>query len=619
MLIVACEWPMRAGSRTVSHVMTGWLLWGAALAAGPQDIVRPPIHERPQHVTFNRDIAPIVFNHCGMCHRPGGDAPFSLLSYSAVRQRAKLIALVIARRQMPPWKGETDLGAFEGLQPLSAEQIDVIQRWSETGMLEGEPEDLPELPHWPEGWQLGSPDLVVTPPQAYTLRPDGADEYRTFVIPLPIDHTRNVRGIEFRPGVAGVVHHANILLDQTPRSRELDERDPTPGYDGPLPRTAMGPEGYFLGYTPGRPDPLLPKGLAWRLDPGTDLVLQLHLRPTGKAEIIRPSVGFYFTDDAPARLPFIMRLGRQTIDMAPGQRNYRITDSYVLPVAIQVQAFKPHAHYLAREFKALATLPDGTTERLLYIRDWDFKWQNVYRFVTPVTLPRGSTLAMEFTYDNSETNTSNPNLPPRRVRWGPASNDEMGDLWVQALTHDDAARAVLARDFRPKAAAEEIAGYRDLLDQEPENAVLHDDIALLYLELGQSDAAVAHFEKSLRVQPESAAGHFNLGTALMLDGHIAEAVSHLLDAVRLKPDYVAAHTNLGNALAAQNRLDEAQSQYGAALRIQPDNARAHNGVATLLMQQGQLNEALTHLRIAISTNPALPEAQYNIALTWPVR
>jgi tetratricopeptide (TPR) repeat protein len=335
--------------------------------------------------------------------------------------------------------------------------------------------------------------------------------------------------------------------------------------------------------------------------------------------MIRPSVGFYFTDDAPARVAVLMRLGRQTFDIAPGQKNYRITDSYVVPVDIQVQALKPHAHYLARELKALVTLPDGTTKRLLYIRDWDFKWQNVYRFVAPVALPRGSTLAMEFTYDNSENNPGNPNYPPRRVRWGPASSDEMGDLWLQVLTHDDAARSVLARDFRPKAAAEEIVGYRGLLDQEPDNPILNDDIALLYLELGQPDSAVAHFERSLRAQPDSATGHFNLGTALMFAGRVGEAVSQLRDAVRLKPDYVAAHNNLGNALAAQDRLDEALSHYVAALRAQPAYARAHNGVATVLMQQGQFEEALTHLRNAIEIDPVFAEAHHNMALTQQAR
>ena len=547
-----------------------------------------------------------------MCHRPGGDAPFSLLTYSAVRQRAKIVAAVTARRQMPPWKAETDAGAFEGLQPLSAKEIDAIRQWADSAMPEGEPGDLPKVPHWSDGWQLGSPDLVVTAPQAYTLQADGADEYRTFVIPVPIERRRNVRGMEFRPGAAGVVHHANILLDQTPRSRELDERDPSPGYDGPLARTAMNPEGHFLGYTPGRPDPLLPKGLAWRLDPGTDLVLQLHLKPTGRPETIRPLAAFYFTDDTPARIPFIMRLGRQALDIAPGEKSYRITDSYVVPVDLQLQSLKPHAHYLAREIRALATFPDGTTKRLLYIRDWDFKWQNVYRFATPVALPRGSTLAMEFTYDNSDSNARNPTRPPRAVTWGPASTDEMGDLWVQVLPRDDGARAILARDFRPKAAAEEIVGYRGLLAREPDNPILNDDIALLYLELGQPDASVAHFERSLRVQPDSAAGRFNLGTALMAAGRNGDAVDQLEEAVRLRPDYAPAHNNLGNALAEQNRLDEAVSHYVAALHLDPNHARAHNGIATVLMERGRLDEAVSHLRAALKIEPGLGEAHHNM-------
>lgn len=520
---------------------------------------------------------------------------------------------------MPPWKGESDVGVFEGLQPLSVEEIRTIQRWAETDMPEGEEADLPELPRWPEQWQLGSPDLVVTLSEAYALPADGTDQYRTFVMPLPVAHRRRVRGIEFRPGTRGVVHHANILLDQTSRSRELDDRDPLPGYDGPLARTATYPDGHFLGYTPGRPDPLLPSGLSWRLDPGTDLVVQLHLQPTGRPENIQPSVGFYFTGDEPTRVPYMIRLGRQTLDIAPGQQHYRMTDFYVLPADIRIQALKPHAHYLAREFAAWATLPNGETKRLLHIADWDFMWQNVYRFTAPVALPRGSTLTMEFTYDNSESNPHNHGHPPRRVRWGPASTDEMGDLWVQVLTDDEADRMLIARDFRRKAAAEEIRGYSGLLEREPADPVLNDDIALLYLELGQPAAAVAHFERSLRVRPDSAAGQFNLGTALMLAGRTAEAVSRLEEAVRLKPDFPAAHNNLGGALAAQRRQGEALSHYLTALQLQPDNARAHNGIATLRMEQGQLPEALVHLGNAIELDPDLAEAHHNIALIRQAR
>ncbi len=595
------------------------MLCGSLVGAYAYQKASPTVDKQRPQVTFNKNVAPIIFGHCGICHRPGGDAPFTLLTYAAVRRRATLIAAVTASGLMPPGTADSDFGEFDGLGKLSTTDIAAVQRWIDAGMPEGDEADLPELPHWPKGWQLGRPDLIVTTSQPYTLRAEGVDEYRTFVVHLPIDRRQNVRGIEFHPGVSGVVHHANILLDKTSRSRDLDERDPAPGYDGPLARTAMYPDGHFLGYAPGRPDPLLPKGMAWRVDPGTDLVLQLHLRPSGKPETIQPSVGFYLTDDPPGRTPFLMRLGRQALDIAPGDTNYRIRDTFVMPVDVHVLALKPHAHYLAREMSALAKFPDGTTKRLLYIRQWDFKWQTTYRFIAPVALPEGSSIVMEFTYDNSDANPRNPNHPPSRVRWGPATSDEMGDLWVQVLTRDDADRVVLARDFRPKAAAEEIAGYCSLLEHDPDDPILNDDIASLYLEVGQPGAAIVHFERSVRVNPQSASAQFNLGTALMLAGRTAEAVTPLQAAVRLKPDSAPARNNLGNALAAEARGDEALSQYQAALRLEPAYARPHNGMATLLMRRAQFDDALGHLRAAIAIDPSVPEFHYNLALTQQAR
>ena len=228
-------------------------------------------------VTFASDVAPIIFDRCGECHRPGGSAPFSLLTYSAVRQRAAQIAAVTKSRFMPPWKSEPGYGEFIGQRPLADAEISAIQRWVEGGTLEGDPRDLPAQPRWIEGWQLGKPDLIVTLSKPYTLQAEGTDVFHVFVIPLPVSATRFVRGLEFRPGNPKVVHHANIRIDRTPRSRQLDEQDPAPGYDGLIARSAVYPDGHFLGWTPGQIAPLLPKGLAWRLDQGTNLVVQLHM------------------------------------------------------------------------------------------------------------------------------------------------------------------------------------------------------------------------------------------------------------------------------------------------------------------------------------------------------
>src|SRR5712692_9286351 len=433
--------------------------------------------------TFSRDIAPIVFRHCVTCHHPGTNGAFSLLTYEDVRPRATLIAAVTKRRYMPPWKPEQGYSdELLGKRGLTDDEIATIQHWVAAGALEGDPARLPKPPDWNDGWKLGTPDLVIRMPDAYDVPLDGPDLFRIFVFPIPTDVVRYVRAMEFRPGTRAV-HHANMRLVETPTSRQLDEKDPEPGYDGLLAPTAHFPDGYFFGWTPGQLPPAS-EDLAWRLNPGTDLVLQLHLRPTGRRERVQATIGLYFAPGPPRLTPAMLRLGKQNIDIAPGQRDYEITDSYVLPVDVDVHGVQPHAHYRAKEIKGFATLPDGTTKGLIAIRDWDFDWQDTYRFVTPVALPKGTTLTMRYTYDNSATNRRNPQLPPERVHWGQNSSDEMGDLWIQVVPRSRADLDVLVREFRQKVFREDILGYETVLRRTPDDVALHDDVALLYLAVG---------------------------------------------------------------------------------------------------------------------------------------
>lgn len=202
-----------------------------------------------ESVTFSKDIAPLLFERCVKCHRPGGSAPFSLVTYSAVRQRASLVAAVTKSRAMPPWKAEPGYGEFVEQQPLTDAEIDRIQRWAEDGAPEGDARDLPTVPQWTEGWQLGKPDLIVTLPRPYSLRADGTDDFRAFFIPLPINTTRYVRGLEFRP-TNRVVHHADFAIARTPTSRER-ALDPTRGQDGRPDRVIEEPPGQILGWTAG--------------------------------------------------------------------------------------------------------------------------------------------------------------------------------------------------------------------------------------------------------------------------------------------------------------------------------------------------------------------------------
>jgi tetratricopeptide (TPR) repeat protein len=568
---------------------------GAAVAA--LLLVAAPIAAEP--VTFSKDIAPLLADRCGMCHHAGGPAPFSLLTYADAKRHATQIADVTRNRVMPPWKADPRNGPFIGQHPLSDAEIALIGQWIAEGTVEGNPRGRAVRKRaWTDGWQLGTPDLVLTLPEAYRLPAEGTDVFRIFTLPIPVDRARFVRGLELRPGNPQVVHHANIRIDTTPASRRLDEQDPAPGYEGLIARSAGYPDGHFLGWTPGQVSPLLPADQAWPLSPNTDLVVELHMQPSGKLESVAPSVGLYFGDAAsfdraqgkPTRTPAMLRLGRQNIDIPAGDADYTIGDVYVLSVDADIIALQPHAHYRLRRVRGEAALPDGSTKHLIDIEDWDFRWQHVYRFVTPLRLPKGTTLSMRYTYDNSAANPRNPQQPPTRARWGQRSSDEMGDLWIQVLTRDNRDLDLLNRDFRPKVAAEDVHGYETEIEKHPADAGLHDSVALLYLELGRAPEAVAHFETSLRLKPESAAAHYNLGTALTVARRLDEAADHYRAALRIDPAYASAHNNLANVLLAQGKNEEAIREFREVMRLQPDSAAARKNLEAALKLSSQKHE-----------------------------
>ena len=552
-------------------------------------------------VTFSKDIAPIVFSKCAQCHHPDGSAPFSLLTYSSARAHATQMALVTKTRLMPPWKAAPQHDKFIGLDPLSSAEISIFQQWVADGALEGDRNDLPAPPRWSGAWQLGQPDLIVRLPTAYQLAADGPDISRVFVLPLPVDRLRYVRGIEFRAN-SPRIHHANIRIDATAASRQLDEQDPLPGYDGIILRSAVYPNGHFLGWTPGQVAPLLPQGLAWSLAPSSDLVVQLHLVPSGKPESIQPSIGLYFTDDGPEQIPVMMRLSDQDIEIAAGDANYLARDTFVLPVAVDVLAVQPHAHYLAREVTGTATLPDGTSRPLIYIPDWDLRWQHVYRFETPVSLPKGTTVEMLIRYDNSRSNPRNPAVPPVPVAWGQQSREEMGDFWLQVIAKDPRDRELLDRTFRAKWMATDVIGLESLIRREPSRAALRDDIAVLHMELNRPAEAIPHFEAVVKLRPTFAPAYFNYGTALAATGRLEEAVAQYQRALELRPAYAIAHNNLGSALLQLGRPQQAFESFREAARIEPRLAEAQLNVGLLARARGDFVEAAARFRLALQTD-----------------
>jgi tetratricopeptide (TPR) repeat protein len=566
-------------------------------------------------VTFTKDVAPILFASCAQCHRPGGSAPFSLVTYREARSHATQIASVAKARVMPPWKVDPSEHKFIGLDPLTDLQIAMLGKWVEDGAREGNPRDLPAAPPSTDGWQLGMPDLIVSLPAGFMLPPDGPDVSRVFVLPLPVERRRYVRGVEFRAN-SPRIHHANIRVDATPASRELDERDAMPGYDGIILRSAVYPDGHFLGWTPGQAAPLLPSGLAWTLEPNSDLVVQLHLVPGGKPERIQPSIGLYFTDDPPTQTPVMMRLSNQAIDIPPGDAEYVAGDSFVLPVDVQVLAVQPHAHYLARDVSGTATLPDGTNLPLISIRDWDLRWQHVYRYQTPLALPKGTTVSMRYRYDNSAANARNPAVPPVRVQWGQQSRQEMGDLWLQVVTKTPGDRELLDRTFRAKWMATDAVGLTSLIQRDPERAALRDDIAVLYMELNRPTDAVPHFEAALKLKPGSAAAHFNYGTALAGAGRFEDAVTQYERALALRPDYAVAHNNLGSALLQLGRPQPALASFREAARVNPRLAEAHLNVGLVSRALKDFPEAVVRFRRALELNPDWVTALASLASVY---
>jgi Flp pilus assembly protein TadD len=524
---------------------------------------------------------------------------------------------------MPPWQPESGYGSFLNERRLRDDQIEVIRRWVEEGAIEGNPSDLAGAPApvKPDAWQLGKPDLIVEMPRAYTLPAAGADTFRNFVIPIMLPSTRYVRGVEFHPRTdRSVVHHAVIGIDRTRTSRLLDGQDGEPGYDDMLARDGLqGPDGRFLSWTPGKAPFLEPADMAWRLDRGTDLVIQLHMLPSGRDETIRASVGLFFGDAPPAREPVLIKLGSKAIDIPAGDAAYTISDTYMLPADVDVLSVYPHAHFLAKDVKGLATLPDGTTTWLIWIKDWNFNWQDEYRYTTPVFLPKGTAVSMRYVYDNSAGNPRNPHQPPKPVTYGPRSSDEMGDLWLQVVPRARVDARVLASDHIERELRANLVGAEALVRTKPHDLEALNWAATSYLRVGRIEEARSYLERALRINPERAEVHYNLGSALQAQGRLAEAIDRFRVASRLNPRDDRVQLGLADALREAGSIVEAVRYYRQALALNPESAEAHNNLGMVLGSQGQIDEAIRHLEQALAIQPRYADAHNNLGIALGAR
>lgn len=382
-----------------------------------------------EEVTYSRDVAPILHKHCVSCHRPGEVGPFALLTYRDAAKRAKFIKEVTASRQMPPWKAEPQEHAFVDERRLSDQELSVLARWVAAGAPEGDPKQLPSLPKFTEGWQLGQPDLVLKMRKKFTLPAGGRDVYQWFTIPIDLKEDRTVAAVEFRPGNRRVVHHALLYLDGSGEGRRKDsEGDGFRALGGP----GFVPTGGFGAWVPGLAPRFLPEGVGMRLPKGCDLVLQIHYHPSGKEEQDQSQVGVYFTKKPAERLVAGVTAVNMAFHIPAGDKRHHVTASAApLPVDVQATGIFPHMHLLGREMKAVAELPGGGSIPLLHIKDWDFNWQNTYLYARPFLLPKGTVVKIDAWFDNSADNPQNPNRPPKPARWGEQTTDEMCLLAVQ--------------------------------------------------------------------------------------------------------------------------------------------------------------------------------------------
>jgi mono/diheme cytochrome c family protein len=372
--------------------------------------------------TFNNDVAPILYKNCATCHRPGEVAPFPLLTFQDAAKRAPLIAAVTASRVMPPWKAEPDHGSFLNERRLTDAQIATLRAWADTGAPEGNPADKPPLPQFPDGWQAGEPDQVVTMTDKYSVPADGPDQFRCFVLPLNIDRDVNISGFEFRPGNRRVVHHAIIYVDSNGAGRRLAAGSQN-GYrcvGGPGFSASGALGGWAPGADPHRPEP----ETSLAVPRGSDLVVQIHYHPTGKAEADQSSLGLHYSGPATRGRVATVLVNRR-LYITPGDANYLVQASATVPQDVDLVGITPHAHWLATDMKVDAYLPDGSITPLIWIKKWDFNWQGQYRYAKPVHLPKGTRIEMRYVYDNSANNPHNPSSPPRLVTWGEETNDEM--------------------------------------------------------------------------------------------------------------------------------------------------------------------------------------------------
>ncbi len=388
-------------------------------------------------VSFNKDIAPIIFNHCMSCHRQGEIGPMSLTNYEEVKNWAYTIKYVTEQRIMPPWKADHDFSRFLGENYLNDDQIKKIADWVDDGLQEGLASDLPQAPVFPTNSLLGTPDLVLTFKNSYTHKGNGKDEYRYFVLPSGLVQNKKIKALELRPGNTKIVHHALFFADQSGKARQYDAQTPEYGFSADdfedFDAFEVINRDQFPGYVPGQKPRYFPDGLAQDMPANSDLVVQMHYAPWSVDEKDSSTVNIFFaknnevidrTVKGKIMLPFDLVTGANSFFILPNHVK-KFEGVYTVPFDVSLIGLSPHMHYLGKDWEVVLENPDGTKTNLIRINEWDFNWQGDYYFNKYIYAKKGSKIRATATYDNTSNNPANPTSPPKFVTWGEGTKDEM--------------------------------------------------------------------------------------------------------------------------------------------------------------------------------------------------
>lgn len=569
------------------------------------------VHAASDPVTFNRQIAPILYKNCTSCHHSGGAGPFSLISYADARRWGTTIQTVTQTRYMPPWLPEPGFGSFADSRRLPDEDLMLIRQWVKSGMPEGDSTETPEPPTFPTDWQLGQPDLILRVTSPMQVPATGTDLFRNFILPVPITETKYIRAMEIKPGAPRVVHHANVLIDRTASLRHQHPNDWQQGIPGMELTVDSGdsfePDSHFLFWKPDSPALIEPKGMPWRIDPGNDLILNMHLKPTGKPETVQAVVGLYFADKPATAHPMLLQLEHDAaIDIPAGDAAFVIEDALRLPVDVDILGIYPHAHYLGKELEAYALLPNGEKKWLILIRNWDIDRQSVYRFQSPVFLPKNSVLHMHYTYDNSSANIRNPNSPPISVKAGNRSVDEMGHLWLQVLPHP------LPNNEDPRLPLER-AWMQNVLRKNPDDHTALYNLASIDIIDKDYTSAASLYRRALTHAPNDVRTLTALGTALDDAGDWQKAKTEYEKALAVDPQDTDARFDLAHLEFKHDNYAVAKQQYRHLLIQDPKDTAAHNELGAVLLATNHPIDAQREFEAAITLDPSNFDALYNLA------